>query len=683
MGEITLGTASAILLAPLVFLLPGGALLALLFPAESSPGSYRADTASWLILAASLTVALTPVAFLALHLCRLPVGLAAVLGVLAVSLGLIGWRRGPLWWAWLRERLAAPRHLWLKLLDAPLAALILVTVLVTGTRVWAVRGVNYGAWGDSYHHTMIVQLILDRAGLFTSWAPYAPLETFTYHFGFHTNVAYFQWATAWLSGNATPRTVVLVGQLLNVLAVLSLYPLAVRLSGGRRWVGVSAVLVGGLLMSMPAFYVNWGRYTQLTAQVILPAVLWFLVEAAEHPRLSIRHWALAGLALGGLGLTHYRVTFFVPCFLLPYLAWRFWLLRGDRRRAASLLAGLSIAAVVSLAIVTPWLMNLFNGRLPDVAADVVTDPNAGDNLRQVFLYKDPSQWVAWPLMVTAGLATVLALVRRSPVLLVTGWLVMLLLLANPHWLGLPGTGLVDNFTVLIALYMPVSLLTGHLLGQGLDFAQHRWRPTGLITIPLVIGLGALGVRARASALQPQFQMVTIADAEALRWIQANTGVDARFLVNSFFAYSDAYLVGSDAGWWIPLLTGRRNTVPPLLYASEMAADPDYIERVNSLARYVEDADLADQAMVKWLSEQGISHVYVGAQRGRVNEPDSPLLDTEVLQSSPYYRMVYSQNGVWIFELSLTPDEPNLSPGFILPDSTEAGADLPALAARSA
>jgi hypothetical protein len=683
LGEITLGTASAILLAPLVFLFPGGAVLALLFSAESPTGSYRAGAASWLILAASLTVGLTPIALLLLHLFRLPAGQATILCGLAVSLALIGWQRGPLWWASVRQGLEAFRCEWVKVLNAPLAALILVTVLLVGSRVWTVRGVNFGAWGDSYHHTMIAQLMLDQGGLFESWAPYAPLETFTYHYGFHANVAFFQWATAWLTGNATPRAVVLVGQLLNALAVLSLYPLATRLSRGRRWVGVSAVLVGGLLMSMPAFYVNWGRYTQLTAQAMLPAALWFLVEAAEHPQLSLRRWLLAGLALSGLGLTHYRVMLFVPCFLLPYLVWRLWLLRGDRRRATSLLAGLSITAIVSLAILTPWLTNLFSGRLPGVAAGVVTDPNAADNLRQASLYRDLSQWVAWPLIVTTGLATVLALVRRSPVLLVTGWLVMLLLLANPHWLGLPGTGLVDNFTVLIALYMPVSLLTGHLLGQGLNFARHRWRPSGLITLLLVIGLGALGVRARASALQPQFQMVTIADAEAMRWIQANTAVDARFLVNSFFAYSDAYLVGSDAGWWIPLLTGRRNTVPPLLYASEMAADPDYIESVNSLARHVEDADLADRATVKWLSEQGISHVYIGAQGGRVNEPDSPLLDTEVLQSSPYYRMVYSQNGVWIFELSLTPEEHNLNPRFALPDSTEAGADLPALAARSA
>ncbi|MFN2165037.1 MAG: hypothetical protein ACK2U9_02105, partial [Anaerolineae bacterium] len=107
---------------------------------------------------------------------------------------------------------------------------------------------------------------------------------------------------------------------------------------------------------------------------------------------------------------------------------------------------------------------------------------------------------------------------------------------------------------------------------------------------------------------------------------------------------------SDGGWWIPLLAGRDNTVPPLLYSSEAGPDPDYIARVNALARYVEGADLADGATVAWLREQGITHVYIGAQSGRVNDPDSPLLDAALLQASSYYRVVYHQDGVWIFEL---------------------------------
>ena len=145
-------------------------------------------------------------------------------------------------------------------------------------------------------------------------------------------------------------------------------------------------------------------------------------------------------------------------------------------------------------------------------------------------------------------------------------------------------------------------------------------------------------------------MMTEDDATAMRWIRANTPADARFLVNGFLAFSGHYTVGADGGWWLPLLAGRANSVPPILYASEAAADPGYFDEVNALTRTIEAADLDSAATVAWLREQGISHAYVGAQGGRVGDPDAPLLDAAVLLTSPYYRPIYHQDGVWIFEL---------------------------------
>jgi hypothetical protein len=201
-GEITWGTATATLAAPLVFLLPGWALLSLLLPPERLAEERRPDAAAWLTLAAGLTLALSPVGLLVVHLAGLKVGTAAVLGLVALSAIVVLWRRGPAWYAWWRRPLSWRERLaWL---DAPLVALALVMGLIVGVRLWVVRGINYGFWGDSYQHTMVTQLLLDNGGLFQSWEPYVPLRSFTYHFGFHGNVALFQWATAWLTGNPTP-----------------------------------------------------------------------------------------------------------------------------------------------------------------------------------------------------------------------------------------------------------------------------------------------------------------------------------------------------------------------------------------------------------------------------------------------------------------------------------------------
>ena len=358
MGEITWGTAAATLAVPLVFLLPGWALLSLLLPSESFDAGQRPDVASRLVLAIGITLSVVPIGLFLLHLAGLRVGPLAVLGILGASAAVVLWKRGPrLLDAWRRERSWRQRLAWL---DLPLLTLALLALLILGVRLWVVRGVNVGFWGDSYHHTVITQLFLDNGGLFQSWEPYVPLKSFAYHYGFHANTAFFQWATGWLTGNPTTRAVVLVGQVLNAYAVLALYPLAVRLSGGNRWVGVTAVLVAGLLTPIPMRYVNWGRYTQLAGQAILPVAIWFTMEAMETRRWDPRRLALAILPLAGLAVTHYRVLVLYLAFLLPYVPTLFW----TRRRKQSLPAlGLRLTSLGLLAMLlsVPWMWNLWTG----------------------------------------------------------------------------------------------------------------------------------------------------------------------------------------------------------------------------------------------------------------------------------------------------------------------------------
>src|SRR3990172_4084011 len=99
-------------------------------------------------------------------------------------------------------------------------------LLVFGVRFAMIRPLFFPLWGDSVHHTMIAQLILDHGGLFNNWSPYTDLTTFTYHFGFHAAAANF----AWVGQLPSYRAVLWVGQILNGLAVLALVPLALRLS---------------------------------------------------------------------------------------------------------------------------------------------------------------------------------------------------------------------------------------------------------------------------------------------------------------------------------------------------------------------------------------------------------------------------------------------------------------------
>jgi Family of unknown function (DUF6541) len=686
---ITWGTAAAALAAPLVFLLPGWALLSLLLPPERL-AERRPDAASWLILAAGLTLALVPVALLFLYLVGLKVGTGVVLAGLALSALVILWRRGPVWWArrpqpvrW--RALTQIPGAGLAWLDPPLLALLAVMALVFGVRLWVVRGINVGFWGDSYQHTLITQLVLDNGGLYQSWQPYAPLTTFTYHFGLHGDVAFFQWATGWLTGNPTPRTVVLAGQFLNGLAALALYPLAVRLCRGKgpipdgrgRWAGVLAVLVAGLLTPMPMFYVNWGRYTQLAGQVILPVALWLTLEAVEADGWDPRRLGLAVLAVAGLALTHYLVLAFYVVFWPFYLI--VWSLgrRAQPRSALTAWLRLAVVGLGAVLLVVPWAALVLKGLLPRILGGYLQGTPAEDFLREETRFYPLVQFLPYYIAVLAALGGLWALLRRHRVSLVFLWVGSLLLLANPHRFGLPGRGVVNNFTVELALYIPAAILCAYLVVSAVELVADYFagRRTTVSSVPLasrvslpephVVGgprslvlLAALaivlavawaGVQQRKGVIDPAYQLVTPADEQALAWVRHNTPPGASFLVNSFFAYGGSLIAGSDAGWWLPLLAGRPSTQPPLNYGSEAGPDPGYGQRVNDLALRLEQSNLADAATVRYLRQQGVSYVFIGEKGG-------DLLDPALLQGSPYYQAVLEPPpgaaGPWIFEIIL-------------------------------
>jgi hypothetical protein len=511
-------------------------------------------------------------------------------------------------------------------------------------RLLVVRTLDAPMWGDSYQHTMIAQLLVDHGGLFDSWEPYAGLPTFTYHFGFHAAVAAFRW----FIGFETMPSVIWVGQILNGLAVVALYPLAVRVSGSR-WAGVGAVWVAGLLSPMPMFYVNWGRYTQLAGQVILPAAVLLTWSALEAPRRSWRLFVLAWVAVAGLALTHYRVLVFYVLFVL---AWALLALRrATWRRALARATGVGIGAAV---LFLPWFVRTFAGTIlrifrqkltarPDQLSSFARQYNAIGDLT---LYLGAVVWLLLVVAVAVGLWR-----RQRGVLLVSLWWFLLLLAANPGWLNLPGSGVISNFALFIAAYIPAGVLLGNLLAQLVTrFGSRTW-VTGLTALLLATG-GLVGARARMGDVHvSQHALVTRPDVRAMAWVRNNVPEGARILVNSFFAYDGTSVVGSDAGWWLPLLAGRANTVPPLNYGMEGKPWPEYRGWVSEPTRQVQQAGVDDPATLALLQERGITHVYIGQRQGRVNYAGPDVLDIDVLLRSPHYRPVYHQDRVWVFEVA--------------------------------
>jgi hypothetical protein len=467
------------------------------------------------------------------------------------------------------------------------------------------------------------------------------LRTFTYHFGFHAAVSVFHWFT----GIDIIQVVLWVGQILNGLAVLALYPLAMRICR-NRWGGVWAVLLAGLLSPMPMFYVNWGRYTQLAGQVILPAAVIVSWAAFEEPRRDWRLIALAWIAVGGLALTHFRVLIFYILFVVS------WILISMRKETwwENLLRLTWVGSGAAL-LFLPWFIHTFAGNITRIFLRQLSTTRPSAFMRQhnalgaLSFYLAPVWWLTLPIGVGLGLWR-----RKKAILLTALWWSLLFIATNPELLSLPGTGAITNHALFMAAYIPVALFTGYLMIQ-LVSPLERWTWIRVTLVVVFVGVGLWGVRERMGDLAaPQHALVSIPDLQAMAWIRENTPLEAKFLVNSFFAYGGSVIVGSDGGWWIPLLAGRKNTVPPLNYGSEMGWEPDYLAQVNELARRVQGANMDEPEVLELLRQNGITHIYIGQRQGRVNYNGEAVLRPDELKKSPHYEVVYHRDRVWIFAL---------------------------------
>jgi hypothetical protein len=627
---VDLPTLYALALYGLVLVLPGLAVLRLL-------GVRPADGGVWLGLAAGLGLALQPLIYLWAATFGLRVGPAfwwAVLLASAVIVALGALRRPRARPAWAHPQ---PAH-W---------ALAAVLVVALGARWWAARELTVPLWGDSFQHSVMVRLFLEQGGLPANWRPYAELATFTYHFGLHGSVA----TLAWLSGLPAEGALLVAGQGLMVLQVLTLYALAAGLSG-RPWAGVGAALAAAGLGPMPGYYLNWGRYTQLAGQVALPAAA---LAAAWVPRAwrgnragAARAVLLAGLAVAGLALTHYLVTVFFAAWAAAWvlvgaadtgLAWR-----AAARRALALVPVAGMAWLLTL----PWLPRFLGGVLDDVAARLVTTRVANPD---VFGIVTPqSLWgsaaavdhhVGLVLAAVAVVAAGYGLVRRARLTaLGLVWLALMLLAAYPGALGLPVSGVVKDFTVAIALYLPLGLVIGGGLGAALDPSAIPW-PGAEVAVAVAIAAGAVVLAGtQRDVVDRQFMLVTPADEAALRWIRAHTPPEAVFLVGSFDAFGGTVQAGDDAGWWLPVLAGRRTTVPPITVGLERPYDPDYRDRLNRLAAACR-ADLDGAACQRSLDAFGVTYAYTG--------PTGRALPRPALAASKHWRAVFDAGGAQVYE----------------------------------
>jgi hypothetical protein len=668
-------------------------------------------------VAAGLTVVLVAPGWLALRPFRTELD-ASRLWALAVGLSLSTWPLLLLWttaagWRWsaptARAFILILALLWLadaigyarlrraagSRLSLATTVLSLVVILSLVARFHEARGLLVPAWVDGVHHTLMARLIVEAGGVPSGYRPYLAVDVFYYHYGFHSAVAWLHWVT----GQPAHRLVLVLGQTLAGLAALSVSALVAQVTGSKA-AAIGGAIITGALYWFPAYYVSWARYTQLAGIVILPAAATVILALALSSDAARWNACLAGrqanlrwhllpgaIAVGGLFVTHYRVFFMYAVLAAVALlmavgvpgtrlvrGWRFSRHIGQRprppRRPSKPEAGLelrrtvsSVVGVHSLAglLVAPWIVRNMARPVAQRALDAATwfEMRRGYEQLDWLIRTHFNPWLL--VLGLLGLVAGLLVLRRGAVL-TAAWVAGLTALVNPYWLGLPASRYMNNFSLLIAAFVPVSIGIGLLLAEGEAWwrRQAADRTAGVDGLPArgraalaylasrqgelrlalrALLVAALGAVSLSNVMNHRTEFVAPDDLPALEWIACQTPPDAVFLVNAMLWQTGTYS-GTDAGYWIQLLTGRRTLMPPAVYNY---GQRDYALEVRRVAEQLSQGDALSDADISRLIDDGaVTHAFVGAKGG--------AFTAERLARHPRLRQVYQHGRAHVFEV---------------------------------
>ncbi len=640
LGLVVLQWLWQLFLTALILLLPGWAILSIAWP-----GWEDYDLLIKLTLAFGVSYALYPTLFLLTDFIDFHPGevffVWVVMGLSAISL-FIHYRPD------LRVKdISASKLLcnfrlrsenWLNL------ATVVVLSLIFFVKFWAIRTLDTPMWGDSYQHTMITQLMMNNGGMFDSWQPYVPYETFTVHFGFHSLATVF----AWISNLSASQTVLWVGQISNALAALSLYPIAFKVSGKRKWAGVIAITFAGLILRYPNYYVNWGRYAQLSGQVLLPLVGFLLVEVLFSKETNISQLAIVSILLGGMALSYYRMPFFLAIWI-PLLIGEMilWLRRDGNKFSTLLLRGMLILLGMVVLLI-PLFSRISGGALAQSVGSMHSPglqqalSNFLNNLNSTQYYYSKPLIVLTVISVVAGI-----LAKQWRVLAIMLGMVLIHSYVLGTMVDLPFSNFIDAFSIQLMTYIGLGVIISYgfaLVAENLDPVHPSIAAFLLITLSVFFAFQAKNVTDKT------YEIVTRPDLRAFQWIRENTALDDLFLVNGFTIYDNTSGVGSDGGWWISLLTERRNTMPPQ-YAvlNERPEDPGYtkwtVDAINHFETYSPPSEEGLEAMCDW----EVDYIYIGQRQGSVNDP-TPMLRWQEWEETSAFSLVYAKDLVRIYQI---------------------------------
>jgi hypothetical protein len=292
--------------------------------------------------------------------------------------------------------------------------------------------------------------------------------------------------------------------------------------------------------------------------------------------------------------------------------------------------------MATIILLLPWFIHLMNN------SSILTGFNTTADYYMVKRIGNVDYYSNIPLLVLSLCGALLGVFKKNKyIIIISFWVSILIAFSNPYWIKLPGSGRLDILTVATFLFFPASVMSSYFivyLSRKIKITPQKKMIFIFIIILVLIPFSAIKM---AEIYNPENVFVKDGDNEAMEWIKVNTSDGAVFFINTFdFDWNRDFIVGIDGGLWIPLLTKRHVTIPPMNYFLEN--QNNFTEKVKQMSKAAESINT--ESTIRYLVENNVTYVYFGGN-------DCCKLKIKNLQNNPYLIPVYNKDGVWIFRIN--------------------------------
>jgi hypothetical protein len=417
-------------------------------------------------------------------------------------------------------------------------------------RLAFLTGTSVPPYFDSVEHYRIVKELVSALENSTLLKTIPTLTPNYYHLGFHFLASLLTFGL-----RANPMDVILVlGQVILAAIPIPIF-FILRHETQSDAAASFGMLLAGFGWYMPGFAINWGKYPALAGLLALEIVLSsaYFISLKKSVKNQL---ALIGLLVVG---TLVSTLFHTRSLVIIAISLASWLIAvkmcAASRAFQYFLLGILLAGILVFGILIQ--------REPLLNLTLEPYLRKGLWVTLIVLLLSPFALMKFPRVVYSSIFFILcvfaALFIPVPVL-------------SPMF---ENQTLLDRPFVEMALYLPLSILGGLGLAGMLHFWEDRKALSenlrtyaGVSIVILLIGFtGLLSLRRYDFHPSDCCNFVGYDDTIAMDWLDKNIPSDARVLIaatqmNVLPSGPSVSLVGTDAGIWIPALTGRATVFAP-------------------------------------------------------------------------------------------------------------------------